>query len=167
MILLSVVFITCIPNRLNAGNKTGTIKNAFSAVVKLRFGREKIGFLFILYPAAPKTMNARLKEIKRGIVANGVSYPLLRDKLFINNPKNIRNEMLNPTDNTNCSVEPILSNFRTCRINNPGKIVRKRNPRICLKNVMSRRIAMSVRRSIEITNTNHFSAPNFNTILTP
>jgi hypothetical protein len=48
MLLLSVVFITCIPNILNAGNNIGTIKNAFSDVVNSIFGREKIGSLFVL-----------------------------------------------------------------------------------------------------------------------
>jgi hypothetical protein len=37
MILLSVVFMMCIPNMLNAGNITGIIKNAFSDVFKLSF----------------------------------------------------------------------------------------------------------------------------------
>ena len=90
------------------------------------------------------TMNERLKEIKSGTAANGVSYPRLNDKLFTNNPNNIRNEMLSPTDSTNFSVDPILSNFRTRRINNPGKMVRKRNPMICLTNGMSKRMATSV-----------------------
>ena len=73
MILLSVVFMICIPNMLNAGNRIGMIKNAFSGVVKLRLGKEKIGSLFIIHPMVANTMNERLKEIKRGIVANGVS----------------------------------------------------------------------------------------------
>ena len=73
MILLSVVFITCIPNMLNAGNNIGTIKNAFSDVVKLRFGREKTPSLFVLYAMIVNTMNAILKEINNGMVDNGVS----------------------------------------------------------------------------------------------
>jgi hypothetical protein len=73
MVLVSVVFITCIPNMLNAGNTIGTIKNAFSDVLKLRVGREKIEFLFHLYPIIANTMNTMLKEIKREIVDNGVS----------------------------------------------------------------------------------------------
>ena len=87
--------------------------------------------------------------------------------MFINNPKSIKKEMLSPTDNTNFSVYSILFNFRTCKINNPGKMIRKRNPKICLKNGMFKKITMSVRRSIEIINTNQFLAPNFNAILTP
>jgi hypothetical protein len=58
---------------LNAGNKIGTIKNAFSDVLKLRFGRERTGYLFVLYPIIANTTNAILNEIKRGIVANGAS----------------------------------------------------------------------------------------------
>lgn len=55
--------------------------------------------------------------------------------------------MLNPTDNTIFSVEPILFNFNICRINNPGKKVRKRNPKTCLKNGMFKSIAKSVEMS--------------------
>ena len=107
MILLSTMFIRYIPNRLNAGNKIGTIKNAFSDVLKLTFGSEKIGSLFITQPAIANTINARLNETKREIVANGVSQPRAIDMLFINNQKNNRKDMLNPTDNTNFSVKPI------------------------------------------------------------
>jgi hypothetical protein len=58
---------------LNAGNNIGTIKNAFSDVLNSIFGREKIEVLFILYPMSANTMNARLNEINKGMVANGVS----------------------------------------------------------------------------------------------
>jgi hypothetical protein len=166
MILLSVVFIKFIPNMLNAGNKIGTIKNAFSVVLKLRFGREKISSLFILYPLIANTINTILNGINNGTVANGVSYPRLSDKLFINNPKSIRKEILSPTDNTNFSVDPILFNFSICKINSPGTMVRKINPRICLKNGIFRNIRRFVKISIAIIITNHSLAPNFNTILT-
>ncbi|GAH40260.1 unnamed protein product, partial [marine sediment metagenome] len=89
MILLLVVFIKYVPNTLNAGNITGMIKNAFSGGVKFRFGREKTTFLFILYPIITNTMNAILNKINSGMVANGVSYPRLSNKLFVNNPSNI------------------------------------------------------------------------------
>jgi hypothetical protein len=135
---------------LNAGNRIGTIKKAFSDVVRLRVGREKIGSLFVLYPIIANTTNARLNEIKREIVANGVSYPRLSDKLFTNNPKNIKNEILSPQDNINFSKNPILFNFSICRINNPGKRVRKRNPMICLRKGIFRSITRSVKRSTEI-----------------
>jgi hypothetical protein len=62
----------CIPNMLNAGNITGTIKNAFSDVLKVSFGREQIGSLFTLHPIIANAMNAILNEIKRGVVAKGV-----------------------------------------------------------------------------------------------
>jgi hypothetical protein len=58
---------------LNAGNKIGMLKNAFSGAVKLRFGREKIGVLFILYPIIANRINTILNEIKREIVDNGAS----------------------------------------------------------------------------------------------
>ena len=73
MTLLSAVFIRCIPNMLNAGNITGTIKNAFSDALKLRFGKEKIGSLFILCPIIANVIKAILNEINKGMVANGVS----------------------------------------------------------------------------------------------
>ena len=69
--------------------------------------------------------------------------------------------MLNPTDNTNFSVNPISFNFSICRINNPGKMVRKRNPKICLTNGMFKRIAKSVIRSIEIITVKHSLSPKF------
>ena len=65
MKLLSVMFMMCIPNMLNAGNKIGTIKKAFSDAVKLRYGRKRTTSLFILYPTIANTTNARLNEINR------------------------------------------------------------------------------------------------------
>ena len=88
--------------------------------------------------------------IKRGVVANGVSYPRLSDKLFNNNPKSIKKEILSPTDNTNFSVEPTLFNLSIWRINNPGKNVRKRNPKTCLKNGIFKTIVKSVKKIIKI-----------------
>ena len=73
MILLSAVFIRRVPSILNAGKNTGTIKKAFSEVVRLIFGREKIGSLFVLYPIVANTINTILNEINSGIVDNGVS----------------------------------------------------------------------------------------------
>jgi hypothetical protein len=86
MILLFVVSITCIPNTLNAGNNTGTIKNAFSDVLKFRLGKQflqkpnfeeiegfTIFFSKIFNPIIANAMNAMLNEIRRGMVANGVS----------------------------------------------------------------------------------------------
>lgn len=93
------------------------------------------------------TMDARLNEIKRGIVDNG-------NKLFINNPKKIKKDILSPTDNTNLSADSILFNFSICRSNNPGRYVRKINPNICLKNGIFKRIVKSVRISAVIINQN-------------
>jgi hypothetical protein len=42
------MFISKIPNMLKAGNINGMVKNIFSGVFILRFGRENIEFLFIL-----------------------------------------------------------------------------------------------------------------------
>ena len=111
MMLLSVVFMTCIPNMLKAGNIIGTIKNAFSDVLRLRFGREKTVFLFIRYATRVSAIAARLNVINIGTVDSGDLYPKPSDELFSNNPKNIKNEMLSPTDNTNFSVNPNLFNF--------------------------------------------------------
>jgi hypothetical protein len=101
----------CIPNILKAGNKIGTIKNAFSDVLKLIFGEEQAVFLFIRYATKINKIATILNEIKSGIVANGVSYPRASDRLFNTNPKNIKKEMLSPTDNTNFSVSLSLFSF--------------------------------------------------------
>ncbi len=66
--------------------------------------------------------------------------------MFSNNPKNIKNEMLSPTNKTNFSVDPILFIFSICRINNPNKPFRKRIPKIGLTNGMFKRMATSVRK---------------------
>ena len=71
MILLFVVFMKYVPNMLSAGNITGTIKKAFSDVVKLRFGREKTTFLFIRYAMKVSAIVARLNEINNGTVDSG------------------------------------------------------------------------------------------------
>ena len=64
----------CIPKMHNAGNKIGTLKNAFSDLLKLKFGREKTPSLFVLvYATIANTMKVILNEIKSGIVDNGVS----------------------------------------------------------------------------------------------
>ena len=73
MILLSVVFITYIPNMLNAGNKTGMIEKAFSEGVKLKSGRERIEPLFILYAIKISTIAAILNKINSVTVDSGVS----------------------------------------------------------------------------------------------
>ena len=139
-----------IPIILNAGNKIGTIINAFSEVFRLILVKEKGVFLFSRYAIKVSAIATRLNEIKREIVDNGVSYPMRSDKLFNNNPKNIQNAMLIPQLNINFSKKSIPFNFRTCRIKNPGKIVRKINPMICLKYGMSKRIAKSAIISIVI-----------------
>jgi hypothetical protein len=61
----------CIPNMLNAGNRMGTIKKAFSDVVKSKFGKEKMASLFIRYAIKVSAIAARLNEINSGIVDNG------------------------------------------------------------------------------------------------
>ena len=129
---------------LNAGNKIGMIKKAFSDVLKLGFGRIKIVSLFILYAIIDNRMHARLKVINSETVDKGVSYPRLSDKLFINKPKNNKKEMLSPHDKINFSKKSVLFDFSIWRINNPGKIVRKRNPKICLRKGIFKNIAKSV-----------------------
>jgi len=131
---------------LNAGNITGTIKNAFSDMLILRFGKEKRSSLFTLYPITANTMNAILNEINRGTVNNGVLYPRPSDKLFIDNPKNIKREMLSPTDKTVFSVSPSLFSFRMERMRNPGIMEKKVSPKTCLKRGMFRKIERSVAR---------------------
>jgi hypothetical protein len=99
------------------------------------------------------------------MVANGVSWLMVSNELFNNNPKSITKETLSPIDNTKFSVNPVLFNFMVCRINNPGKKVRKMNPINCLKNGMFERIVKSVKMIIEIMNANNSLCPNFEIIL--
>jgi hypothetical protein len=58
---------------LNAGNITGTTKNAFSDVLKLIFGKEKTALLFTRYTTKISAIAARLKHISSGTVDSGVS----------------------------------------------------------------------------------------------
>lgn len=109
--LLSAIFITCVPIILSGTKNIGIIKNIFSNAHKLISGTKKIEFLFIIYPKSINMTKAKLNDIKRGIVDNGVSYPIFSNKLFINNPNNIIKEMLNPIARTNFSVDPILPNL--------------------------------------------------------
>ena len=51
-----------VPNMLNAGNITGTIKNAFSDVLKLIPGKEKTAFLFTRYTTRISAIAARLNQ---------------------------------------------------------------------------------------------------------
>ena len=71
--LVHAVFIRCIPKALNTGNKIGAIKNAFSDVVKLRLDIDMTKSLFIIYSIAVNIMIAVFKQIRSGVVANGVS----------------------------------------------------------------------------------------------
>jgi hypothetical protein len=57
----------------SAGKKIGTIKKAFSDVVRSKFGKEDTESLFILYSVIANSINAILNEIKSEMVDNGVS----------------------------------------------------------------------------------------------
>lgn len=61
------------PNMLNAGNKIGTINNAFSDAFKLKSGREKVRFLFVQYAVRINEIAAILNEINKKIVDSGDS----------------------------------------------------------------------------------------------
>jgi hypothetical protein len=56
---------------LNAGNKIGTIKNAFSDMSKLQSGRENMLFLFVRYATRVNTIAATLNEINNGTIDSG------------------------------------------------------------------------------------------------
>ena len=74
MILLFVAFIKYIPKMLSAGNKIGTIKDIFSATFRLKLGiTNENASLFVLYPIIISKINARLNEMKREVIDNGVS----------------------------------------------------------------------------------------------
>jgi len=70
--LLSVVFIICIPNILKAGNNTGMLKKPFSDVVNSIFGKERLKFLFTLCPMINNILNTIFNKINSGIVDRGV-----------------------------------------------------------------------------------------------
>jgi hypothetical protein len=57
---------------LSAANITGTIKNAFSDVLRLTFGRVKTASLFNLYATIANKTNAIVNEINSGMVDSGV-----------------------------------------------------------------------------------------------
>ena len=105
--------------------------------------------------------------IIKGKVEIGFEIPRGGYNIFIKKPVNIKKAMLNPTEYRIISIVLSLFDLSIWRINNPGMRVRKRNPNICLKNGMFKRMAKSVRITIETTNANHSLCLNFNTISTP
>jgi hypothetical protein len=99
------------------------------------------------------------KETTREIVDSGVAYPSRGYTPLIKSPKDIRNEMLSATDNTILSDSPSLFNFSMRRMSNPGIIVKKRNPRTCLKIGTSKSITRSVNRRNTNINKKNLLAP--------
>jgi 2C-methyl-D-erythritol 2,4-cyclodiphosphate synthase len=86
---------------------------------------------------------------------------------FMKNPMNITKVILSPREYKIVSIVFNLFSFKFWRINTPGKIVRKRNPMVCLRNGISKRIAKFVRITIETINVNCSLYPNFSLILAP
>ncbi len=105
--------------------------------------------------------------IIKGKVEIGFENPKAGYSIFMKNPVNITKAILSPSEYKIVSIVFNLFSFRFWRINTPGKIVRKRNPRICLRNGISKRIAKFVRITIEIININCSLRPNFSVISAP
>jgi len=148
------------PNILNTGKNAGMAKNIRSDALKLRSERGNIESPPFLHTIISNIINITSKKIRRENVDSGVSQPTLSNTLFSSRPENIKNAILNPTSSTNFSVNPILFGFNICRINNPGKMIRKRNPDICLRSGISKNIVKFVMRIIDVTT--HPVHPNFN-----
>jgi hypothetical protein len=81
--------------------------------------------------------------INKGICEIGFEIPSRGYNVLMNNPMNIRKAMLSPTQYKMVSIVFSLFSFRIRIINNPDKNVRKRNPMICLKKGISKRMATS------------------------
>lgn len=150
IVLLLVEFMTYIPRMLKRRNKAGKSKKAFSLMPNLRPDKLNEKFLFLVWPMTVKMIRITLKEITSELVDNGVVYPSNGYIKLMKSPKNIRNETLSPTENTNLSVGPSLSDFSIWRIRRPGIIVKKKNPRTGLRIGIFKRIA----RSVKTRNTN-------------
>lgn len=80
----------------------------------------------------------------------GLEIPITGPKVFTNNPANIRNETLNPTDKTNFLAKLIPSNLSEYRIKKPGSIVKQINAKTTLKIGKSKNIVRSVKRIINV-----------------
>lgn len=105
----------------------------------------------------PKTIKITLKEIITEFVDNGVVYPRRGYNELNRRPKSIMKATLSPTDKMSFSVSPSLFNLRMWRMSQPGTMVKKRNPKNCLKTGIFRSIARSVRmRNTSANNKNLF-----------
>jgi len=94
----------------------------------------------------------------------GSGTKLSRPNRFIRAPKTIRNEILNPTDNTKDSIASSLSAPRSCRITKPGTNMKKTKPYICLKKGISKIIKIYIRvcsASRDIRNFGGFQITSF------
>ncbi|KKG34133.1 hypothetical protein DU38_18425 [Methanosarcina mazei] len=111
-------------------------------------------------------MYAKLKDTKIEIVDNGVLYPENAIKLFVNSPKNSTKDKLSPTVNNNLSRFSALFKLNIRTINIPGKIVRKINPKICLKKGMSKMTEMLIRINNNTNINQLLDSANFKDITT-
>lgn len=82
----------------------------------------------------------------------GFTYPILGNIKFIDNPRNVINAILMPTDNINLSIRSILSSFKISIIKKPGNTVIKTNPIICLAIGTSRNTDVSSKNKKQTIN---------------
>ena len=144
--LFPAVFISRIPDMLRSGKRAGIIKKALSILVSLKLGKS-IGKAprFLKYAIIISPRIITLKEVTTETVDSGLEYPNKGYSTLIISPASSENEILKPTDRTSFSVSPNLFNRNINRMSTPGMVVKKKNPRNCLKKDMFKNMARSVR----------------------
>jgi len=76
------------------------------------------------YPAKHDKMTKRFKLIINNSADRGFEKPTTGNNSFINNPKNIKNATLNPTESRIISARLSFSNLRNLKMRMPGIKVR-------------------------------------------
>jgi len=97
--------------------------------------------------------------IIKGHCDKGFNIPVMGSSSFINNPMNIKNAMLNPTERKTVSVKERSRNLNSFKITIPGRKVKERKPKTCLATVRSRIMVTHVTICMAMTTTSKF--PNF------
>jgi hypothetical protein len=102
--------------------KTKTIKKAKKD--KRKFVLTKLDFLFQKYSLRHNEMTSTFKLIMRILADKDSEKPIMGHNSFINNPKNMRNAMLNPADSKIISATLSFSNLKNLKTIIPGTKVR-------------------------------------------
>jgi hypothetical protein len=83
--------------------------------IELRFSDKSF-----LKPTRKRISVKRLRVIVNGMVVKGCEMPRLRYNWLINNPTNIKNAILKPTENNITSTTLVSFSLRSLRRTNPG-----------------------------------------------